>query len=82
MNDFSQALSDQQVLHRNMVVELKHPGGGSTRGPGNPIKLSRSDEESFSAAPALGQDTDEVLEQLLNYKTETVNRLKAAGVVK
>ena len=82
VNDFSQALSDQQVLHRNMVVELKHPGGGSTRGPGNPIKLSRSDEESFSAAPALGQDTDEVLEQLLNYKTETVNQLKAAGVVK
>ncbi len=82
VNNFSQALSDQQVLHRNMVVELKHPGGGSTRGPGNPIKLSRSDEESFSAAPALGQDTDEVLEQLLNYKTETVNQLKAAGVVK
>jgi CoA:oxalate CoA-transferase len=40
------------VLARNMVVELKHPDGVSTRGPGNPIKLSRTDEESFSAGAA------------------------------
>ena len=40
--------------HRNMIVELRHPDGRRTKGPGNPIKLSRTNEESFSAAPLLG----------------------------
>ncbi|MGD8579483.1 MAG: CoA transferase, partial [Lysobacterales bacterium] len=61
VNAFSQALADPQVRYRNMVVELKHPNGKSTQGPGNPIKLSRTGEDSFAAAPMVGQDTDEVL---------------------
>ena len=48
VNKFSQALSDEQVIHRNMVVDLKHSNGKSTKGPGNPIKFSRTNEESFS----------------------------------
>ena len=82
VNNFQQALSDDQVLHRNMVVDLKHPDGASTKGPGNPIKLSRTDEESFSAAPALGQHTDEVLARYLDYQPETIDQLKAAGAVR
>jgi crotonobetainyl-CoA:carnitine CoA-transferase CaiB-like acyl-CoA transferase len=81
VNRFSQALSDEQVLHRNMVVELRHPNGKSTRGPGNPIKLSRTGEESFSAAPLVGQDTDSVLEDILGYSHETINALKKGGSV-
>ena len=43
VNTFSQALNDEQVLHRNMVVDLAHPNGQTTKGPGCPIKLSRSE---------------------------------------
>ena len=80
VNRFSQALSDEQVLHRNMVIDLKHPNGKSTRGPGNPIKLSRTNEESFSAAPAVGQDTDEVLSGILGYDESMIAELKDQGV--
>jgi len=81
VNTFSQALSDPQVLHRNMVVELAHPGGARTRGPGNPIKLSRTGEESFAAAPLLGQDTDAVLRELLELDAGEIDALRAAGVI-
>ncbi len=81
VNRFSEALSDEQVLHRNMVVELKHPDGKSTRGPGNPIKLSRNNEESFTAAPKLGQDTDSVLADLLGYGSDQISSLKQQGVI-
>jgi crotonobetainyl-CoA:carnitine CoA-transferase CaiB-like acyl-CoA transferase len=81
VNRFSQALSDPQVLHRNMVVELKHPDGKSTRGPGNPIKLSRTGEESFTPAPGVGQHTDRVLAELLDYDAETIARLRREGAV-
>jgi len=81
VNRFSEALSDEQVSHRNMVIELKHPDGKSTRGPGNPVKLSRNNEESFSPAPKLGQDTDTVLGQLLDYDPDQISTLKQQGVI-
>ena len=81
VNTFGQALSDEQVLHRNMVVELKHSNGKSTKGPGTPIKFSRTSEESFSAAPVVGENTDEVLSDLLNYSDEQLQKLKSEGVV-
>ncbi len=81
VNSFSQALSDSQVQHRNMVIDLEHPGGASTRGPGNPIKLSRSGEESFSPAPLLGQHTQEVFGGLLGYSDEEIQNLRDRGVI-
>lgn len=81
VNNFSQALSDEQVLHRNMVIDLKHPSGASTKGPGNPIKLSRSGSEEFSAAPLLGEHTSEVLTQLLGMPEDAIESLKQSGVI-
>jgi CoA:oxalate CoA-transferase len=81
VNSFSQALSDPQVLHRNMVIDLHHPDGSSTRGPGNPIKLSRSSEESFSPAPLLGSDTDSVMTELLGMTAQDIQALKTQGVI-
>jgi len=62
-----------------MVVELKHPNGKSTRGPGNPIKLSRTNEESFTAAPTVGQNTDDILTDILGYDEKRIAALKAGG---
>ncbi len=81
VNKFSQALNDEQVLHRNMVVDIAHPSGKSTKGPGNPIKLSRTAEESFSPAPLLGQDTDDVFTSVLNYDESKLAELKKKGVI-
>lgn len=81
VNKFSQALSDEQVLHRNMVVELKHPSGKTTKGPGNPIKFSRTDEESFTPAPLLGEHTASVLSDLLKYSDDEIDSLKTKGAV-
>lgn len=81
VNRFSQALSDPQVLRRNMVVELAHPYGAVTRGPGNPVKLSRTSQESFTAAPLLGQDTERVLMSLLGLDSAEIDRMRSEGVI-
>jgi CoA:oxalate CoA-transferase len=81
VNRFSQALADPQLRHRNMVVELKHPGGASTQGPGNPIKLSRTGEESFAPAPLLGQHTEEVFSEVLGCSKEEIRELRERGVI-
>ena len=82
VNSLSDALNDEQVIHRNMVVELKHPNGSSTKGPGNPIKFSRTNEETFEAAPTLGQDTQTVLSELLHMSQERIDSLVAEGAIK
>jgi len=61
VNNMGQALADEQVRHRNMVVELNHPLGGSAEVPGNPIKLSATPAEQFTSPPLLGADTVSVL---------------------
>jgi len=81
VNNFEAAFSDPQLLHRKMVVDIKHPNGKSTKAPGNPIKFSRTGEDSFSPAPHIGEHTDQVLEQLLEYEAEEISRLKEEGAI-
>ena len=81
MNKFSQALADEQVQYRNMVVDCEHPNGQKTKAPGCPIKLSRNNEESFTPAPLLGQHTDELMRNVLGYGNADVASLKEQGVI-
>jgi crotonobetainyl-CoA:carnitine CoA-transferase CaiB-like acyl-CoA transferase len=81
VNRFSEALSDPQVRHRKMVVDIPHPEGGSIEAPGNPIKLSADSEESFSAPPLLGEHTEAVLERVLGYGPERIAELMNQRIV-
>ena len=81
INTFSQALSDEQVIHRNMVVEVEHPDGGKVKMPGNPIKLSYTDEDSFSPPPHLGQHTKETLIEWCNYSESEIIELIKKKVI-
>ncbi|HDY82172.1 MAG TPA: CoA transferase [Halieaceae bacterium] len=82
INTFSQALSDKQVEYRNMVVDISHPNGQTTRAPGNPVKLSRSNDERFDAAPLLGQHTDEVLGDWLGLDDVELTKLREQKVIR
>jgi crotonobetainyl-CoA:carnitine CoA-transferase CaiB-like acyl-CoA transferase len=75
-------MADPQVLHRNMVVDLQHPNGESRKGPGNPIKLSRTGQEHFAPAPLLGQHTDEMLATVLGYDARRIGELRDSGVIR
>ena len=81
INSFGQALSDEQVIHRNMVVEVEHPDGGKVKMPGNPIKLSYTDEDSFSPPPHLGQHTKETLIEWCNYSESEIEELIKKKVI-
>jgi len=81
VNDFAHALSDPQILHRDMVVEVPLAHGGSVKQPGNPVKLSNAGEQTFTAPPTLGQHTDEVLDGLLKMSPEQISVLRQAGVI-
>ena len=81
INTFSQALADDQVLYRNMVVEVEHPDGGSVDMPGNPVKLSYTDEDSYSPPPHLGQDTKLILKNWAGYDNAKIESLIETKIV-
>ena len=76
-----QALTDHQVRHRNMVVEIDHSQGGSYRAPGNPIKFSETNEDSYSSPPLLGEHTDETLITLLGKSADDIEQLRSQGII-
>ncbi|NND45421.1 MAG: CoA transferase [Xanthomonadales bacterium] len=82
VNTITQAMEDPQVVHRNMIVDLAHPNGETRKGPGNPVKLSRSGGEAFAPAPELGTDTERILAEVLGLNADQVDGLKQKGVVR
>jgi CoA:oxalate CoA-transferase len=80
VNTLDRALSDPQVLHRRMVVELEHPALGRFKAAGNPIKTACA-EESFASPPLLGEHTEEVLMGLLGYDRSRIQELVEEGVI-
>lgn len=81
VNDFAEALSDTQVLARDMVVDVPLPGGGSLRMPGVPMKFSGSSGPHFGAPPTLGRDTQSVLADLLHYDSAQIDALRLSRVI-
>lgn len=81
VNNLAQALSDPQIVARQMVVDVPHAQGGIVRMPGNPVKLSETYEDSFSPPPLLGQHTDEVLQTLLGKTESEIELLRQKGII-
>ena len=62
INTIADAVMDEQVLARDMVVEVERPGGGKSRFAGNPIKLSDTPPILNKDIPKLGQHNKEVMD--------------------
>ena len=81
VNNLEQAINDEQVQYRNMLVDVAHPEGGSVKVPGNPIKLSSVENEEYSSPPLLGEHTKEVLQKWLNYSEEKLSKLHESEII-
>ena len=81
VNNLEQAINDEQVQHRNMLVDVPHPEGGSAKIPGNPIKLSTVENEEFVAPPLLGEHTKEVLVNWLGFTDDELLELDKQQII-
>ncbi len=70
--------NDEHVKLREMYVELDHPERGKWYNLGCPIKLSDSPVE-FVRSPLLGEHTEEILSEVLEYGPSEIEALKEAG---
>lgn len=80
INTVDRVLSDPQVLHRGMVLEVDHPVCGRLKVVGNPVKVLPADGETLWPPPVLGQHTEEVLRRA-GYSTEEINSLRGEKII-
>jgi CoA:oxalate CoA-transferase len=63
-----QALADPQVMHEEMVIDVDHPGHGTVRMSGFPLKFSDTPLHIRRPSPDLGADTEAILAKLQQPK--------------
>ncbi len=80
VNSIAEALRDEQVLHRGMVVEYEHERFGTVRQVGSPLKIDGA-EPVYGPASRFGADTEDLLRDLLGLRDEEIAELRAAAAI-
>ena len=80
VNSVAEALADEQVRARDMIVEIDHPELGRMRQVASPIKTAGA-ISSPTRGPRLGEHTDQILRDVLGYGERTIDGLRARGVI-
>jgi crotonobetainyl-CoA:carnitine CoA-transferase CaiB-like acyl-CoA transferase len=76
----AETFADPQVLAQEMVLSQEHPGHGTVKMLGFPVKFAEAPCRLRRPAPEVGADSDDVLREL-GYAPEDIARLRGAGVV-
>jgi alpha-methylacyl-CoA racemase len=76
-----EALESELVRERKMLVEFDQPELGAVRQIGSALKLSRTPTRKASAAPALGEHTEELLREA-GYSEEEIGAMLENGAAR
>ena len=76
VNTLDKVIEDPQVIHNKAVVEMEHPVYGKMRAVDCPIKMPGSISGEYTPPPILGEHTEEVLREILNYSVEKIEALQ------
>ena len=81
VNNIGQVVDHPQVAARESLITMDHPRSGKVLMANVPVRLSKTPGSVRTPAPALGEHTGEILQELLGLSSAEVARLAAAGVV-
>ena len=83
VNSVDEVYADPQVLHRDMLQTIVHPGlsSGEVRLAGVPVKLSSNPPSARRHPPRLGEHTTEILAEV-GYHAAEIEALLARGVAR
>ncbi len=82
VNRMDEVFAVEQTKHRGMEISMDHVATPkSIKLVGSPLKLSKMPVSYEFAPPVLGQDTQEVLEKVLNLSADKLAGLEKSGVI-
>jgi crotonobetainyl-CoA:carnitine CoA-transferase CaiB-like acyl-CoA transferase len=81
VNTLMDLQKDPQILANGYLVDFEHPTMGRIKIPGYPVHFSDSRAGTASAAPELGEHTEEVLTSIGGYSREEIESFRREGIV-
>ena len=81
INNLSEVFADPQVAARNMINTWQHPHQKDLRLVASPLKLSLTPVRHDHAPPQLGQNTAQLLNEVLGYSDAQIQQLQSKGVI-
>ena len=81
INSIDEVVNHEQIKAREMITKVAHQLTGIVEVPGVPIKLSDTPGSVEKPAPSLGEHTEEILKNFLDYNEEDIEMLKRESVI-
>lgn len=81
INSLAEVFADPQIEARGMVTQWQHPVKPDLKLVSSPMRLSATPVRTDLPPPLLGQHTDEVLRELLNYSEAKLSELKGGKTI-
>ena len=81
VNSILDFLNDSHVKARNLIVEWEDENIGKVKGIDVVPKFVSNPGKIWRGFPALGEDTEAILNKILGYSKDEINRLKERGVI-
>lgn len=81
VNSLNETFNDPHVKAIGLVETLQHPVAGEIKVVGHPVQYSEPGVGIHSPPPTLGQHTDVVLKEILNYDDNTISDLRKQNVI-
>ncbi len=82
INTIDKVVEDRNILYRDMIVEIDQPRAGKVKTAGSPFRMSKTPGTVRGHAPLLGEHTEEIISNLLNYNKSELEILKKKNVIK
>lgn len=70
-----------QVKAREMIIEIDDPAAKKIKLANSPVRFSSGLKQKHQTAPRLGEHNHELLKTILNYTDESIEGLKAEGII-
>jgi formyl-CoA transferase len=81
INNLKEVFENEQVIARNVLLNVPHPTVGNMKLVASPMKLSKTPTEVRMAPPTLGQHTEEILHDRLKLNDQAIHELRDKGII-
>jgi CoA:oxalate CoA-transferase len=78
---YEEVCNDPQLKSRDMIIEVEQAISGPVKVPGSLFKLSKTPGNVNYPAPLLGENSQEVLSELLGYTEDEISQLSVEGII-
>jgi len=81
VNTINDLPDDPQVIANDYIVDYEHAAVGKTKLVGLPIILSKTPGNPRGRAPELGEQTETILTEMLDYSWDDIAKLREEGAI-